>query len=146
AVAALIKSAAGAANILAACRAAQLDTIVTSRAFVEKGRLENLIGQLQSQVRIVFLEDIGKTIGMADKLRGLFSWKEPLIARKPDDWAAILFTSGSEGSPKGVVLSHRNMLANVAQAAARIDFGREDSPFNLLPLFHSFGFTSRPVL
>ena len=46
------------------------------------------------------------------------------MARKPDDWAAILFTSGSEGTPKGVVLSHRNMLANAAQAAARIDFGR----------------------
>src|SRR5215831_18053483 len=145
-VPALINFTAGAANILAACRAAQLDTIVTSRAFVEKGRLENLIGQLQLQVRIVFLEDIGKTIGMADKLRGLFSWKEPLIARKPDDWAAILFTSGSEGSPKGVVLSHRNMLANVAQAAARIDFGREDRLFNVLPVFHSFGLTAGTVL
>ena len=60
---------------------------------------------------------------------------------KPDDWAAILFTSGSEGVPKGVVLSHRNMLANAAQAAARIDFGRSDKVFNVLPVFHSFGLT-----
>ena len=145
-VPALINFTAGAANVLAACRAAQIDTIVTSRAFVEKGRLENLVAQVQAQVRIVYLEDIGKTIGIADKLRGLFSWKKPLIARKPDDWAAILFTSGSEGSPKGVVLSHRNMLANVAQAAARIDFGREDKLFNVLPVFHSFGLTAGTVL
>src|SRR6516165_4079321 len=145
-VPALINFTAGAANVLAACRAAGVDTIVTSRAFVEKGRLENLIAQVQAQVRIVFLEDVGKTIGIADKLRGFFSWKEPLVARKPDDWATILFTSGSEGSPKGVVLSHRNMLANVAQAAARIDFGREDKLFNVLPVFHSFGLTAGTVL
>ena len=71
---------------------------------------------------------------------------KPLVARKPDDWAAILFTSGSEGVPKGVVLSHRNMLANAAQAAARIDFGREDKVFNVLPVFHSFGLTVGLVL
>ena len=71
---------------------------------------------------------------------------KPLVARKPDDWAAILFTSGSEGVPKGVVLSHRNMLANAAQAAARIDFGREDKVFNVLPVFHSFGLTVGLIL
>ena len=145
-VPALINFTAGAANVLAACRAAQVDTIVTSRTFVEKGRLENLIAQVQAQVRIVYLEDIGKTIAIADKLRGFFGWKKPLARRTPDDWAAILFTSGSEGSPKGVVLSHRNMLANVAQAAARIDFGREDKLFNVLPVFHSFGLTAGTVL
>ena len=145
-VPALINFTAGAANVLAACRAAQVDTIVTSRTFVEKGRLENLIAQVQPQVRIVYLEDIAKTIGIADKLRGFFGWKKPLVPRQPDDWAAILFTSGSEGSPKGVVLSHRNMLANVAQAAARIDFGREDKLFNVLPVFHSFGLTAGTVL
>jgi len=144
-VPALINFTAGAANVLAACRAAQVDTIVTSRTFVEKGRLENLIAQVQPQVRIVYLEDIAKTIGIADKLRGFFGWKKPLVPRQPDDWAAILFTSGSEGSPKGVVLSHRNMLANVAQAAARIDFGREDKLFNVLPVFHSFGLTAGTV-
>ncbi|HXW48642.1 MAG TPA: acyl-[ACP]--phospholipid O-acyltransferase [Xanthobacteraceae bacterium] len=145
-VPAMINFTAGAANVLAACRAAQLDTILTSREFVEKGRLENLVTQLQTQVRIVYLEDIRETIGVADKLRALFGWKKPLVERKPDDWAVILFTSGSEGLPKGVVLSHRNMLANVAQAAARIDFGREDRLFNVLPVFHSFGLTAGTVL
>jgi len=145
-VPAMINFTAGAANVLAACRAADLDTILTSRAFVEKGRLEGLVEQVGKQVRIVYLEDIRPTIGLFDKLRGALHWKKPLVARKPDDWAVILFTSGSEGLPKGVVLSHRNILANVAQAAARIDFGREDKLFNVLPVFHSFGLTAGTLL
>ncbi len=145
-VPAMINFSAGAANILGACRAAQVDTILTSRTFVEKGRLDNLVAQLEKQVRIVYLEDIRKTIGSFDKLRGLLGWKKPLVARKPDDWAVILFTSGTEGLPKGVVLSHRNMITNVAQIAARIDFGREDRLFNALPVFHSFGFTGGVIL
>ena len=71
-VPAMINFTAGAANILGACRAAQLDTILTSRTFVEKGRLEHLSRISRRQVRIVYLEDIRKTIGPLDKLRGLF--------------------------------------------------------------------------
>jgi acyl-[acyl-carrier-protein]-phospholipid O-acyltransferase / long-chain-fatty-acid--[acyl-carrier-protein] ligase len=145
-VPAMINFSAGAANILAASRAAKLDTIVTSRAFVERARLDHVVEQIATQVRVVYLEDIRPTISLGDKLRGAWNWKKPLVARKPDDWAVILFTSGSEGQPKGVVLSHRNMLANVAQAAARIDFGREDKLFNVLPIFHSFGLTGGTVL
>jgi len=145
-VPAMINFTAGAANILGACRAAEIDTILTSRTFVEKARLENLVGHLEKVVRIVYLEDVRKTLTAFDKLRGLLNWKKPLVARKPDDWAVILFTSGTEGLPKGVVLSHRNMLTNVAQCAARIDFGREDRLFNALPIFHSFGFTGGVVL
>jgi acyl-[acyl-carrier-protein]-phospholipid O-acyltransferase/long-chain-fatty-acid--[acyl-carrier-protein] ligase len=145
-VPAMINFTAGAANILAACKAAQLGTIVTSKGFVEKARLDNLVAALSGQVRIVYLEDIRATIGTADKLRGLIAAGKPLVKRKLDDWAAILFTSGSEGVPKGVVLSHSNMLANMAQASARIDFGREDKVFNVLPVFHSFGLTIGVVL
>ncbi len=145
-VPAMINFTAGAANILAGCKAAQLTTILTSRAFIEKARLENLITALTGKVSIVYLEDIRTTISFADKIRGLLHAYQPLVKRKPDDWAAILFTSGSEGVPKGVVLSHRNMLANAAQAAARIDFGRMDKVFNVLPVFHSFGLTVGVVL
>ena len=140
-VPAMINFTAGAANILAACKAAELGAIVTSRTFVEKARLDNLVAALAEKVSIVYLEDIRTTITIADKIRGLLNWNKPLVDRKADDWAAILFTSGSEGVPKGVVLSHRNMLANAAQAAARIDFGRQDKVFNVLPVFHSFGLT-----
>jgi acyl-[acyl-carrier-protein]-phospholipid O-acyltransferase/long-chain-fatty-acid--[acyl-carrier-protein] ligase len=145
-VPALINFTAGAGNILASCRAAEVTTIVTSRAFVEKAKLQGLVEALKHEVRVVELEDVRAGIGLADKVRGFLTFAKPLVRRRPDDPAAILFTSGSEGVPKGVVLSHRNMLANAAQAAARIDFGRTDKVFNVLPVFHSFGLTVGLVL
>lgn len=145
-VPAMINFTAGATNILAGCRASQVRTIVTSRVFVERARLENLIEKLKSEVAIVYLEDVRTTVGLKDKLLALFTAKRPLVNRSPDDRAAILFTSGSEGVPKGVVLSHRNMLANAAQAVAVIDFNRRDKVFNVLPAFHSFGLTVGIIL
>jgi acyl-[acyl-carrier-protein]-phospholipid O-acyltransferase / long-chain-fatty-acid--[acyl-carrier-protein] ligase len=145
-VPAMINFTAGAANVLSACKAAQVDTILTSRSFIEKGKLNTLLAAIENPIKIVYLEDIRAGISVADKLRGLLHAHRPLVERRPDDWAAILFTSGSEGVPKGVVLSHRNMLANAAQAAARIDFGREDKVFNVLPVFHSFGLTVGLIL
>jgi acyl-[acyl-carrier-protein]-phospholipid O-acyltransferase / long-chain-fatty-acid--[acyl-carrier-protein] ligase len=145
-VPAMINFTAGAANIQAACTAAQVDTIVTSRAFIEKAKLDAVVTQLAQSLKIVYLEDVRATVGTADKLRGLLGFKKPLVARKADDPAVILFTSGSEGTPKGVVLTHRNQLSNTAQAGARIDFGRTDKLFNVLPVFHSFGLTAGLVL
>ncbi|MFL5069801.1 MAG: acyl-[ACP]--phospholipid O-acyltransferase [Xanthobacteraceae bacterium] len=145
-VPAMINFTAGLNNILAACKAAEVTTIVTSRAFIEKAKLGALAGDLAQRLKLVYLEDVRQEVGLADKLRGLLAAKKPLVARKPDDPAVILFTSGSEGSPKGVVLTHRNILANAAQAAARIDFGRTDKVFNVLPVFHSFGLTVGMIL
>lgn len=145
-VPAMINFTAGATNILAACKAAEIRTIVTSRAFVEKGRMGPLVEALQESVGIVYLEDVRATVSTGDKLKALWRHGRPIIASKGQDGAAILFTSGSEGTPKGVVLSHANMLANTAQAAARIDFGRRDKVFNVLPVFHSFGLTVGLVL
>lgn len=146
-VPAMINFSAGVANILAACKAAEIRTVVTSAAFVEKGRLQPVVDALAAAgVRVVQLEDLRKTVSLGDKMRGLWRWRDPLVPRSPDDPAAILFTSGSEGTPKGVVLSSRNMLTNAAQAQARIDFGRTDKVFNVLPLFHSFGLTVGLVL
>ncbi len=145
-VPAMINFSAGESSILAACKAAQLETIITARGFVERGRLDGLVAALAREVKIVYLEDIRETVTLRDKLQGYFQAKKPLVKRHADDWAAILFTSGSEGVPKGVVLSHRNMLANAAQAAARIDFGRQDKVFNVLPVFHSFGLTVGLIL
>ncbi|WP_407518983.1 acyl-[ACP]--phospholipid O-acyltransferase [Methylobacterium oryzisoli] len=145
-VPAMINFTAGAANILSACRAAEVEAIVTSRAFVEKGRLDALVAGLSQSLRIVYLEDVRAGVGLLDKIDGFLNWRRARALRRPDDPAAILFTSGSEGLPKGVVLSHRNMLANAAQAQARIDFGRTDKVFNVLPVFHSFGLTVGLVL
>ena len=145
-VTAMINFTAGASNIAAACKAAKISTIVTSRAFVEKGRLEPLIAALPDHLRIVWLEDLRPSVTTFDRLGGLIFGGRPLVRRAPDDPVAILFTSGSEGTPKGVVLSSRNILANTAQAAARIDFGRADKVLNVLPVFHSFGLTAGLVL
>jgi acyl-[acyl-carrier-protein]-phospholipid O-acyltransferase / long-chain-fatty-acid--[acyl-carrier-protein] ligase len=143
-VPAMLNFTAGPANILAACRAARIGTIVTSRAFVEKGQLDRVVAAIEAGAdevhpKLLYLEDLRKSLGTVAKLRGLLQGGRPLVRRLPDDPAVILFTSGSEGMPKGVVLSHRNILANIAQAAARIDFGRGDRLFNVLPVFHSFG-------
>jgi acyl-[acyl-carrier-protein]-phospholipid O-acyltransferase / long-chain-fatty-acid--[acyl-carrier-protein] ligase len=145
-VPAMINFTSGLMNLRAACKAANIRAIVTSRTFVEKAHLEKLIEGLTPDVAFTYLEDVRAQVGFADKLRGLREAKRPLVRRAPDDAAAILFTSGSEGTPKGVVLSNRNMLANAAQAEARIDFGRTDKVFNVLPLFHSFGLTVGLVL
>ncbi len=145
-VPAMINFTAGATNILYACQAAQLDTIITSRAFVEKGKLTNMVAAVSQTIKIVYLEDIRESVTASDKIRGMLNAGKPMVERKPDDWAAILFTSGSEGIPKGVVLSHRNILANAAQAEARIDFSRQDKVLNVLPVFHSFGLTVGTIL
>jgi acyl-[acyl-carrier-protein]-phospholipid O-acyltransferase/long-chain-fatty-acid--[acyl-carrier-protein] ligase len=145
-VPAMLNFTAGAMNIRGAIAAAKISHVVTSRLFVEKAHLEKIIDALGPDVSVVYLEDVRARVGAIDKLRGIFEARRPLVRRAADDPAAILFTSGSEGTPKGVVLSHRNMLANAAQAEARIDFGRTDKAFNILPLFHSFGLTVGLVL
>jgi acyl-[acyl-carrier-protein]-phospholipid O-acyltransferase / long-chain-fatty-acid--[acyl-carrier-protein] ligase len=145
-VPAMINFTAGAANVRAACKAAKLSAIVTSRAFVEKGRLAPLVAALEADVKFVYLEDVRASLGLRERLRGLLEAAHPLVLRHADDPAVILFTSGSEGTPKGVVLTNRNLLTNAAQAQARIDFGRRDKVFNVLPAFHSFGLTVGLIL
>ncbi|MBH0238688.1 acyl-[ACP]--phospholipid O-acyltransferase [Methylobrevis albus] len=145
-VPAMINFTAGAANVLAACKAAKIGTVVTARGFVEKAKLEKLVAEIEQEVAILYLEDVRAGAGLRAKLDAFLNWDRARLARSGNDAAAILFTSGSEGAPKGVVLSGRNLLANAAQAAARIDFGREDKVFNVLPVFHSFGLTVGLVL
>jgi acyl-[acyl-carrier-protein]-phospholipid O-acyltransferase/long-chain-fatty-acid--[acyl-carrier-protein] ligase len=143
---AIINFTAGAANILSACKATELKTLLTSRAFITQAKLGPLVEEIGKQVNVVWLDDLRATVGLKDKLLGLWRRGAPRVRRKPDDPAVILFTSGSEGTPKGVVLTHRNILSNAAQAAARIDFHSGDKVFNLLPMFHSFGLTVGTIL
>jgi acyl-[acyl-carrier-protein]-phospholipid O-acyltransferase/long-chain-fatty-acid--[acyl-carrier-protein] ligase len=145
-VPAMLNYTAGIANVKAALRAAQVKTILTSRAFIEKAKLEPLMAALAGDANIVHLEDVRASVTFADKIAGALRGSEPRVARRPDDPAVILFTSGSEGTPKGVVLSHRNIIANAAQSLARVDVNGEDKVFNVLPVFHSFGLTGGLVM
>lgn len=145
-VPAMLNFSAGAENIRSACIAAKVETVVSSRRFIEVAKLDKLVTAIGDLAKVIYLEDLKAEITSSDKLAGAVEWRRPLVPRNCEQPAVILFTSGSEGTPKGVVLSHRNILTNVAQAAARIDFGREDIVFNVLPLFHSFGLTVGLVL
>lgn len=151
-VPAMLNYTAGLTNLKAACTAAQIRTIVTARAFVDQAKLGEVVAALEAEgLTILWLEDIGATIGIGAKLRALIvsrfagrTHKRLRIA--PDAPAVILFTSGSEGLPKGVALSHRNLLSNCRQLAARIDFNTADMVLNALPVFHSFGLTGGTLL
>ena len=145
-VPAMLNFTAGPANILSACKAAQVKHVLSSRAFIAQAKLAPVIEELEKSVKIVWLEEVREKVTFFDKIGGLLHKYRPLVKRAPNDPAVILFTSGSEGAPKGVVLSHRNILSNAAQAASRIDFNSGDKVFNILPVFHSFGLTAGTIL
>jgi acyl-[acyl-carrier-protein]-phospholipid O-acyltransferase/long-chain-fatty-acid--[acyl-carrier-protein] ligase len=152
-VPAMLNFSTGAVNMAAACTAAQVSTIVTSRRFIEAGNMEEDLKVLAQARKIIFLEDVREGLKLNDKLYGLFARFFSATAlrmsgaeRDPNAPAVILFTSGSEGLPKGVVLSHRNLHANRFQAAARIAFTASDIVFNALPMFHAFGLTGGALL
>lgn len=152
-VPAMLNFSTGAAGMISACQTAQIKTVLSSRKFIELAHLENDIAALSEKVNVVYLEDLAQTISSADKLRGALQSKTTHFWYKndvnPDSPAVILFTSGSEGTPKGVVLSHANILSNHGQFSTRIDYTPKDIVLNFLPMFHSFGFsigTLLPVL
>ncbi|MET0528307.1 MAG: AMP-binding protein [Microvirga sp.] len=148
-VPAFLNFTAGLKNLKAACEIADIKTIITSRRFVEQGKLDDIVETLGEGRRIIWLEDVRKSLTSFDKLRGLFdSWRARSVhaqaKRGPDDRAVVLFTSGSEGVPKAVVLSNANLVANAYQVKALAgDVLRPDDVFfNPLPIFHSFGLTA----
>src|SRR6202167_5148053 len=132
-----------------ACRIAEIKTIFASRAFIEKAKLTAMMDHFTA-ARVMYLEDIRKHFGLLDKLwLILFALRFPRAAMKrtrPRDMAVMLFTSGSEGKPKGVALSHASILANCAQSRAVIEISFVDKFLNALPLFHSFGLVAGLVL
>ena len=141
-VPAVLNFTSGPTTMLACAQLAGLKQVITSRAFVEKARLK-LELFAAAGIQLIYLEDVRASIGAARKLAaGLGLVRVPRPApRDPQATAVILFTSGSEGAPKGVELTHANLLANVRQMLAVCDLQDDDHMFNPLPLFHSFGLT-----
>jgi acyl-[acyl-carrier-protein]-phospholipid O-acyltransferase / long-chain-fatty-acid--[acyl-carrier-protein] ligase len=146
---AMLNFTAGAKNIRAACDAGQVKIIMTARRFITQGNLTGLITELEKDFKIVYLEDLRETVTSVDKVRGLMDATVPQLARvkaEPDSTGVLLFTSGTEGAPKGVALSHANIVANVEQIAGHVDLNPDDIVLNPLPIFHCFGLTGGTLL
>jgi acyl-[acyl-carrier-protein]-phospholipid O-acyltransferase / long-chain-fatty-acid--[acyl-carrier-protein] ligase len=129
--------------LLNCAQLAGLKQIITSRNFLARAGIE--VKPLEETgIKFSFVEDVRGRIsrwrGMAAALKSLV--RIPAVGQcPPDRTAVVLFTSGSEGEPKGVELTHRNLMANIRQMLAVIDLMDRDRFFNALPLFHSFGLT-----
>ncbi len=148
-VPAMLNFTAGLRNLRAAVALAGVTQVLTSRRFIEQGKLHDLIDALESRCVVTYLEDVRRKIGAVDKAYALAASLAPRRFRakaRPDDAAVILFTSGSFGAPRGVMLSHANLIANVEQVAAHIDLDPAWVMFNPLPVFHCFGLTGGVLL
>ncbi|WP_428407445.1 AMP-binding protein [Hyphococcus sp.] len=144
-VPAMFNFTAGSKNLLAACKAAEVTKIVSSKKFVELGGLEKLMEELSAAVEIIYLEDVREQIKPRDKALALLGPVFPTVLAatpNPEEPGVILFTSGTEGAPKGVVLSHRNIIANIEQISAHVELLPTDIFFNPLPTFHCYGLTA----
>lgn len=147
---AMINFTAGSRNIKSAMKAGQISRIITAHKFIEIGALEPLIEQLVDEVDLIYLEDVRDSLGLGNKIAGALGPIMPRLFRSPahhSKTGVVLFTSGTEGEPKGVVLSHKNIMANAEQVRAHIALSAStDSLFNPLPTFHCFGLTVGAVL
>ncbi|MEE9329091.1 MAG: AMP-binding protein [Parvularculaceae bacterium] len=144
-VPAMLNFTAGRRNLSSALKTANISTIITAHKFIEQAGLEDLITTLAGKAKIVYLEDVKEKLTKFDKLRAVVGAKFPwLVSTGASHEApgAILFTSGTEGEPKGVVLSQQNLVANVEQIRAHVRLEPNDIIFNPLPIFHCYGLTA----
>ncbi len=144
----------GTKNMISCCKTAKIKTIYTSKQFVIKGGFTELVKAFEDEkFEIIYLEDLKNEITLKEKITGLIAsffprWYYNKIkgSQAYKDPAVVLFTSGSEGVPKGVALSHENIQANMNQISSVLFFSVLDSFFIALPIFHSFGFTCGMIL
>jgi acyl-[acyl-carrier-protein]-phospholipid O-acyltransferase/long-chain-fatty-acid--[acyl-carrier-protein] ligase len=145
--AAIINYTAGPASVTAAVRTALVRTVISSRAFIDKASLSDVVEAVEKGgAKFIWLEDVRESTTALEKVTASLLWRFPLQKQDASKPAVVLFTSGSEGTPKAVVLSHKNLLANAMQAEARISISPTDTLLNVLPVFHSFGLTGGTIL
>ncbi|MBL4597255.1 MAG: AMP-binding protein [Robiginitomaculum sp.] len=146
---AMMNFTAGTRNLKFACQAAEIKSIITAHRFIELAELEPLIASLTDTAVFLYLEDLREEMNAKDKvfaiLGPIFPWVFASLAHYAEP-GVILFTSGTEGDPKGVVLSHANVVGNVEQIRCHIDLRTDDIVFNPLPTFHCFGLTGGVLL
>ncbi|MDJ0921931.1 MAG: AMP-binding protein [Henriciella sp.] len=147
---AMINFTAGIANIRSALVTGKISKIITAHKFIQIAGLEELEAQLKESAELIYLDDLREELSIGDKVAGLLGPALPSLFHKRQHHSkpgVVLFTSGTEGEPKGVVLSHHNIVANVEQVRSLIGLSPEhDSVFNPLPTFHCFGLTVGAVL
>ena len=137
--------------LLSAIDKSEIQTIYTSKQFITKLKAKGVdLASLFDKTKPVYLEDLKQEISKSEQILTLImsyllpaSWLISLFGHcvKITDPAAILFSSGSEGEPKGVVLSHQNIMGNIKQVSDVLDSEEQDVIVSSLPLFHAFGLT-----
>lgn len=142
---ALLNFTMGSQTILDCCETSNVSSILTSKEFVRKANLEELIQTLSKRYRICYLEDIKAQLTSSEKLIGLADSKR-YKRIKYHNSEIILFTSGSENKPKGVILTHDNIYNNIQQLVSTLHLKPTDKFMNVLPMFHSFGMTVGCIL
>lgn len=143
-VPAMLNFSTGIANILSMCRTAVINNVISSSEFIENNNLNELVSVLSREgIKFTYVEDIKSRAGIKVKFKAYIDYKKKRIPYKNSGGkdCVVLFTSGSEGTPKGVVLTHSNINANVYQLKCIVDVNNTDVIFNILPMFHSFGLT-----
>ncbi len=142
----LLNFSGGSTPLVKSVNISRTNIIITSRAFIDIAGLQKELEAIRAIVTVIFLEDVRDQIPTYSKING---YLKALLSKfrsqphtgniKAENCAVILFTSGSEGDPKGVALSHLNILSNFAQTQLLISINKTDHVLNVLPIFHAFG-------
>ncbi|MDR3346661.1 MAG: acyl-[ACP]--phospholipid O-acyltransferase [Campylobacteraceae bacterium] len=137
-------------NLKSAIEQSELKSVITSKTFEKKLEYRGIVLGETLGDKAIYVETIKDEFTRGDIAKTIFkvllfpTWLLEFLYFEPvklDDTATIIFSSGSESAPKGIELTHKNLLANIKQVADLLNFRKDDVILNSLPIFHSFGLT-----